>query len=769
MSTCLNCTGISALLSNLYIFFHFIFITDICTLAFEWIMFYAARLQVCDFTSGSLLVMCMDVSKKLLVVTFTMFALLTVLLIVASHTILLSSFSKLETRDTLKNTEKIEQAIAWEALSIDRTARDWAYWDDTYEFMNTLNPEYIESNLEDNTLYDLDLNVMLFVNKSGVMVYPMSVDLINRTNVPVPAGLLERINSGLLTTRGNADYMQGVILLEEGPMLIVCRPILVNLEEGPSAGTLILGKYIDSSYIASLEERTQSSLSLYALNEEMPPDFQDAFNKAFRGEGNTVNILGDDRVAGYFILKDTTGEPVALMRADYPRDLYAQGKKTLTYIYGFLLLSGIVIGTATKFSLDRLLVSRLIAIDSFLEKVKREKDISKQLDVDGEDEIHRLSKGINEMLSSIKLAEQELKSREYEKKFILDSLEEIVVLRDPNFNIRWANRAALKNRDLLTVKVKEMTSDCHKAADKEIIQKPRYPQASGWTDQEFTSSDGKTWLLRSKPVCDETGDIIAILETGVEITERKNYEIELFRAKHDAEVANHTKSEFLANMSHELRTPLNSIIGFSDLLYEKVYGELNARQLKAVGNISSSGKHLLNLINEILDLSKVEAGSFELHYSTFWLAEAFAEVRDMLFPFAASKGINIKFEIETSLPRVSADRERIMQVLSNLMTNAIKFSNENGCIRVKAAQRNDYIMIAVSDEGIGIAAADHDKLFKPFSQIDSSSSKKYQGTGLGLALVKEIVHLHGGSVWFESEAGKGSTFGFSIPFSGRSE
>jgi len=726
-------------------------------------------LQVCGFTSGSLLVMCMDVSKKLLIVTFTMFALLTMLLIVAAHTILLSSFSDLEAQDTIKNTGKIEQAIAWEALSIDRTARDWAFWDDTYKFVNTLNPEYIESNLDDSTLYDLDLNVMLFVNKSGVLVYPMSVDLVNMTNVPVPAGLLEQIDSGILTTRENTDYIQGVILLNESPMLIVGRPILTSFGEGPSAGTLILGKYIDSSYISSLEERTQTSLSLYTLNEEMPSDFQDAFDEAASDEGNAVKILGNDRVAGYFILRNTTGEPVALMRADYPRDLYAQGKKTLIYIYGFLLLSGLVIGTATKFSLDRLLVSRLITIDSFLEKVKREKDISKRLEVEGEDEIHRLSKGINEMLSSVRLAEQELKAREYEKKFILDSLEEIVVLRDPNFNIRWANRAALNNKDLLMVEAKAPASDSPQAPDRDIIPKPRYSQAPDCADQEFTSSEGKTWLLRSKPVCDETGNTIAVLETGMEITERKNYEIELFRAKQEAEVANRTKSEFLANMSHELRTPLNSIIGFSDLLYEKVYGELNLKQTKAVGNISNSGKHLLNLINEILDLSKVEAGSFELHYSTFWLAEVFAEVRDMLFPFAASKGLKIELEIESNLPRVYADKERILQVLSNLVTNAVKFSNENGCIRVKAAHMNGFLKITVSDDGIGIAAADHEKLFKPFSQIDSSSSKKYQGTGLGLALVKEIVQLHGGTVWFESETGKGSTFGFSIPFPGRSE
>ncbi|AKB31940.1 sensory transduction histidine kinase [Methanosarcina siciliae HI350] len=711
----------------------------------------------------------MDVSKKLLIVIFTMFALLTVLLIIAAHTILLSSYYDLETRDTIKNTEKIEQAIAWEALSIDRTARDWGFWDDTYKFVDTLSPEYIESNLDDSTLYDLDLNVMLFINKSGVLVYPMSVDLVNMTNVPVPEGLLKQIDSGTLTTRENTDQIQGIILLDEGPMLIVARPILTSFGEDPSAGTLILGKYIDNFYISSLEERTQTSLSFYTINEEMPSDFQEVFDEAASNDGSAVKILGSDRVAGYFMLRNTTGEPVALMRADYPRDLYAQGKNTLGYIYVFLLLSGLVIGTATKFSLDSLLVSRLITIDGFLENVKREKDISKRLEVEGEDEIHRLSKGINEMLSSIRLAEQELKAREYEKKFILDSLEEMVVLRNPNFKILWANRAALNNKDLLMDGAESPAADSPEAPDTDNIPKSRNLPAPDCEDHELTSSEGKTWLIRSKPVCDEIGNRIAVLETGVEITERKNYEIELFRAKQEAEVANRAKSAFLANMSHELRTPLNSIIGFSDLLYEKVYGELNPKQTRYVGNISNSGKHLLNLINEILDLSKVEAGSFELHYSAFWMAEVFAEVRDMTFPFATSKGLKIELEIESNLPRIYADKERILQVLTNLVTNAIKFSSENGSIRVKAAQMDSFLKITVADDGIGIAAADHEKLFKPFSQIDSSSSKKYQGTGLGLALVKKIVQLHGGTVWFESEAGRGSIFGFSIPLPGRNE
>lgn len=697
-----------------------------------------------------------------------MFALLAVLLIVVAHFVALVGFSDIEAHDTIKNTEKIEQVIVWETMSIDRAARDWAFWEDTYEFVNNFNSEYIDSNLDNNTLFTLNLNVMLFVSKSGDIIYPMSVDLINDTEVPVPAGILEGINNRILTTRKETDFIHGVILLDKGPMLVVCRPILDGSVNGSYGGTLILGKYIDNSYIFSLEERTRTSLAISTLNEEMPSDFKEAFYETARGGKSVVKVLGDERVAGYFALKDPEGKPVAIVRADYPREIYSHGKKMLYFMYIFLLISGAIIAAATKLTLDRLLVSRLIVIDNFLEKVMVDSDISKQLEIGGEDEIQRLSKGINDMLSSIRLAEQELKAKEYEKNFILDSLEEIVVLKDPDFNVRWANRTALKNKELLIAEVKGLKSG-NSQVEKDLLNKPEKTQDPIRTEQEFTSPEGKTWIIRSKPVHDEAGNIIAVLETGMEITERKIYEIELFHAKQDAEIANHTKSEFLANMSHELRTPLNSIIGFSDLLSEKAYGELNEKQLKAVGNILTSGKRLLSLINEILDISKVEAGSFELHYSAFWLPNMFTEVQDMLFPFATSKGIKIELEIENSLPRVYGDKERLTQVLINLVTNAVKFSNENGCVRVKASQSKNFINVTVSDEGIGIAAEDQAKLFKPFSQIDSSASRKYQGTGLGLALVKEIVQLHGGTVWVESEVGKGSTFGFSIPLSSRNE
>jgi PAS domain S-box-containing protein len=268
------------------------------------------------------------------------------------------------------------------------------------------------------------------------------------------------------------------------------------------------------------------------------------------------------------------------------------------------------------------------------------------------------------------------------------------------------------------------------------------------------------------PIFDASAELVALSAIARDITEKKISE-KLLHEKEMAEVANNTKTEFLANMSHELRTPLNSIIGFSDLLYEQAYGPLNERQTKAVGNISQSGKHLLNLINDILDLSKIEVGKLELNFKIFELTPKLITIQNILFPIANKKNVKIEIEIENKLSNICADEDKFVQIMYNLVDNAIKFSYENGFIKIKARKKGDFVEIAVKDTGVGIKLEDQQKLFKPFSQIDSSASRKSQGTGLGLFLVKRIIRLHGGYVWFKSKPGEGSTFAFTIPINGK--
>jgi PAS domain S-box-containing protein len=264
------------------------------------------------------------------------------------------------------------------------------------------------------------------------------------------------------------------------------------------------------------------------------------------------------------------------------------------------------------------------------------------------------------------------------------------------------------------------------------------------------------------PIFDQSGRFIAVSCIAGDITEKKMTE-KLLQEKQMAEVANSTKNDFLASISHELRTPLNSIIGFSDMLYEQAYGNMTEKQLSSIKNISQSGKHLLNLINNILDISKIEAGKMELVYKDFELIIKLNMIRNILYPIASKKNIKIDIDVDSSLTTICADEEKFVQIMYNLVDNAIKFSYESSPVKIAARKKGDMVEITVRDTGIGIKAEDHCKLFKPFSQIHSSSPRKTQGTGLGLSLVKQIVHLHGGYVWFRSNPGSGSIFAFVIP------
>ncbi len=229
------------------------------------------------------------------------------------------------------------------------------------------------------------------------------------------------------------------------------------------------------------------------------------------------------------------------------------------------------------------------------------------------------------------------------------------------------------------------------------------------------------------------------------------------------EVANQHKSEFLANMSHELRTPLNAIIGFSEVLLERLFGDINEKQDDYLKDIHSSGRHLLNLINDILDLSKVEAGRMELDLSTFDLPSAIANALTLIRERAQKHGIAMAQNVEPELGDVVADERKFKQILLNLLSNAVKFTPDGGRIDVSARRQGDNIMIAVHDTGIGIAPEDQEAVFEEFRQVGRNYTSKQEGTGLGLALTRRFVELHGGRISVDSKPGQGSTFTFTLP------
>ncbi len=230
-----------------------------------------------------------------------------------------------------------------------------------------------------------------------------------------------------------------------------------------------------------------------------------------------------------------------------------------------------------------------------------------------------------------------------------------------------------------------------------------------------------------------------------------------------AESSNKAKSEFIANMSHELKTPLNAIIGFSEAMLGGIYGPINERHREYLSDILLSGEKLLGLINDMLDLTKIEAGSVDLDLRGFSLRELVKSAEGMLREKMVSHNITLECRIDDGLDEISADERKLKQVMVNLLSNAIKFSPDGGKVTVRAQRLKDSVEISVEDTGIGIAKDDIPKLFQPFCQLESSFQKRYGGAGFGLFLTKRLVELHGGQIRVESQKGRGTAFTFSIP------
>jgi signal transduction histidine kinase len=277
-------------------------------------------------------------------------------------------------------------------------------------------------------------------------------------------------------------------------------------------------------------------------------------------------------------------------------------------------------------------------------------------------------------------------------------------------------------------------------------------------------------------LADELNGMAASLQASVQSLEQKVEErtrelqralAELSRKGRELEVASEHKSHFLANMSHELRTPLNAIIGFSQVLRQRLFGPINEKQEEYLDDILSSGNHLLSLINDVLDLSKVEAGQVELDVATFSLREAIERGVVMVREPATEHGVRLSLELAPGVDLVEGDERRLRQVIFNLLSNAVKFTPEDGTVIVATSRVDGDVRVSVTDTGPGIAPEERERIFEEFHQTDVGLQQR-EGTGLGLALSKRLVELHGGRIWVESEPGHGSCFVFTLPREGAS-
>ncbi len=393
-------------------------------------------------------------------------------------------------------------------------------------------------------------------------------------------------------------------------------------------------------------------------------------------------------------------------------------------------------------------------------------------------DLREKNRELREEIEQRKRAERNLHESREKYRELVENANSIILRMDPMGRITYFNEFAQRffgydesdilGREAIGTIVPAVESTGRDLAQL-MRQIARTPGRFSRQEYENICRDGeRVWIVWThKPILDDAGRLAETLCIGNDITDLKKTEGELLRAKEAAEAADRMKSAFLATMSHELRTPLNSIIGFTGILLGGLSGPLNEEQRKQLGMVQNSGRHLLALISDVLDLSKVEAGQLEIASRPFDLRQSIEKIVGLVRPLAEKKGLQILLDIDPQVGEWLGDKRRTEQVLMNLLGNAIKFT-ERGQVEVRCALRPSHVTLSVRDTGIGISPEARKELFRPFHQLDSGLTRKHEGSGLGLSISKRLVDLMGGSITLESEVGVGSTFSFTLPASGGS-
>lgn len=464
-------------------------------------------------------------------------------------------------------------------------------------------------------------------------------------------------------------------------------------------------------------------------------------------------------------------------------------KKKLALTISFLFLILLSLSYLLAARVQKLISAPILNLAELTASISQSQDFTVQLKVQGKDEVGILYQQFNKMLSQLLKWQTERDLAVKEITFlahVFKSINENVTITDLNENIIFVNQSLLgtygySENELIGQNIKILRPMVNSS---EIIQEIQpITMKGGWQGELVNKrKDGSEFpiSLRTTIIYDKENQPIALVGLSNDITKRKKEQKELMLhrdhleelvkqrtselelEKEHAQSADRLKSAFLATMSHELRTPLNSIIGFSGILMQELPGPLNQEQKKQLGMVQTSSRHLLSLINDVLDISKIEAGQLKVNIEPFNLSDVIHKVVDLSNPIIEKKKLQILVSITPEFIEIESDKQRVQQILINLVNNAIKFT-ETGNISIICNKTQEEVTIEVKDSGIGIEKEQMELLFKPFSQIDTGLTRKHEGTGLGLSICKKLLDILNGTVDVVSEFNIGSTFTVKLP------
>ncbi len=598
----------------------------------------------------------MTLRKKALLIIGVTLIILIGAIYATSRFVFIEGLTEIEEQSTRRDIEQVQAAMSYVLSELETTTAGWASWDDTYAFIESGSKEYVQSNLVDDTFLTLKLNLMLFIHSSGRVVFGKAFDLGNEEEIPISPSLRQNLadNRLPLSHRGTEGSTSGIILLDEGPMLITSQPILTSDFEGPSRGTLIFGRYLDSVEINRLAGLTLFPITIQSIDDiQMSPDFKKALSSLSEKEAFFVQPLNNRYVAGYTLLRDIFGKPILMLRVDIPRDIYNRGLATVAYYIIAVVAVSLAVAAVTMLIAEKQVMAGFTRLVKGVNRIATSGDISERLSVTGRDELATVAGTINGMLAALQQANEELK---------------------------------------------------------ELYQN----------------------------------------EKGL----RQQLETEILK-----------RIEFTRALVHELKTPLTPVVASSELLLEEVKEK---PLVDLAQNIYDGASNLNRRIDELLDLAKSEIGTLQVNPMPMDPVSILNDTVRSVMPMALRYRQSLNLELPPSLPEVWADAERFRQVVLNLLNGSFKFSSPGGKITLRAREEGTNLIVEVQDTGRGISEKEQERLFQPYHQAESDRGR-LSGLGLGLALSKSVVELHGGQIWVKSREGEGSTFSFSMPLAAKNK
>ena len=726
-------------------------------------------------------------AKTLLMVAIVVCALAAALYLVLDR-LVLRQFNLLEEQSTDRQVRRAAAELYNLADTIAKNAKDYAFWDQTYAFMLAPTQEYVDSNLLE-TATSLGLQLVVLANAQGKILYSAAYDNASGEKAELPAVLQApgELRDKLLTPPPADGDVRGMIILPAGPMVVAALPVKADAESKDVGGVVLFGKYIDQEEVQRLGELALVNMQVTRLDAagDLPAAVAGLLHGSTAANHSTVQPLSEKEIAGYSVLSDVFGKPIAFLQVREPRSIHLQSHNLMRVLLLGLFATILAFAVILLLTMEGLLVRPLSTLAMEVQQFGSAGQTLSAARVGerGGMELLGLTRAINNMLAAIQRGQSELVGSQQRFQLLADTAPVMIWMSDADsrlvfFNKGWLEFTGLSLKQLTDGGFSGLTHPEDEPGRLAVYRHAVTKRSSFRIEHRLRRHDGQyRWLLDTGiPRFAVDGSYEGHIGTCLDITESKLGEqrvedyaraleatnLELHQALADAQAAGEAKSAFLATMSHEIRTPLNGVIGMLELLSDS---GLRPDQRDLAQTASFSADALLRIINDILDFSKIEARRIELEAIDFDLRSVVEASSDLMSAKAFEKGLELLVDVQRDVPTaLVGDPGRLRQIMLNLIGNAIKFT-EQGEIVVSATVASEdaeqvLMRFSVRDSGIGIPADRQHLLFQKFSQVDVSTTRKYGGTGLGLAISRQLSEMMGGEIGVDSEPGHGSTFWF---------